>query len=359
MIHLAEEGKPQQSLTPMSKTALICILLASPAAAQVPLERTLFERVETNDEVSSGSLIATDWDGPDWGANATSRVAEAIFLEHVDLTSMRVEGEVACTGQLRLRGLDPAGTIAEVRWTYLEYAVDISNFYWGFRDQSTSGNGFNAGSSSGLIQPGEVIEADFFVVAPFSFGRTWTEASHSVWPFILMSPGFHAGAFSRDFRWSSKLANGDPASIEMLSFQGQATAIVEVTAVVELAERPLFTTCTSPANSTGAAGQLRAYGSMVAGEELLTVEATGLPDNQACLLFMGTESIFSPLASYNLCVGGPLTREGGLQFTQQGRAEFHVGLLGRARGDSLYLQVLHRDPSLGVAATSAAAFFVE
>ena len=179
------------------------------------------------------------------------------------------------------------------------------------------------------------------------------DPGYSLWSELLASPELYV-----DVGLSSLSLSGPPLV---------STGWVEVgfdvteTATVELAELPMLSTCTSPANATGQAGSLDAYGSVVAGEDWLTIRATGLPDDQFGLLFVGTEPGFapSPTGNFNLCLGGTVARVNNLKVTENGLADFELDLAGKLPGEAVYVQVLHRDPQFGTCATEAGAFFVE
>ena len=107
------------------------------------------------------------------------------------------------------------------------------------------------------------------------------------------------------------------------------------------------------ANSGGAGGHLAAFGSASVGADDLSFRATGLPANQASLLFVGTQTVAGgagqPFGDGLLCVGGSLVRLGVSFADRNGCAAWTVGLGagGWGAADVRHFQSWYRDPSGG------------
>lgn len=350
---------------------LLAIPLTSPAFAQSSIERIVTTQVITVDAeaiqvprvVGAGVTDCLFPSCTDFLA-AGSDIRLAPGLAGVEQTRVRIETLFTAGYEFTLLATDPAGT-------YFRVVAD------GYTSNCGGGAGCTWGNSDGT----ELLFGVPRATSPLAVGETVThvrahthlpgfggqadvidlEPGDFGWPYFLQDPGYYARVRIDAPRIS--VTQGDdttPTAAVILSGAGAATSDITASSYFELAETPLLQTCVSQPNATGATGSLRAYGSRVSGTEWLTVRSSQLPPNQACLLFMGTEPAFIPAGSFDLCVGGPLTREGGAQITNAaGEAEHEISLLGRPAGSTLYVQVIHRDPVLGVAATEAGAFFVE
>ncbi|MEM6676200.1 MAG: hypothetical protein AAF726_25355 [Planctomycetota bacterium] len=141
--------------------------------------------------------------------------------------------------------------------------------------------------------------------------------------------------------------------VDSAELRSTASLTIEVDYELELA--PTFDVCNSPPNSTGVPAKLDAYGSTRFFSEWLTIRAEDLPDGAAAILFVGTAG--APAGPNGLCVGGQVSRRGGIQIAENGIADFAIDLVGIPLGGAV-LQVLHRDPVLGTAASNAIGFSI-
>ncbi len=185
------------------------------------------------------------------------------------------------------------------------------------------------------------------------------EVGISQWSSVLLDPSARAISelYSLDLRAFNDAAA--PTPFQLNSWVVNAGVQIEVTNTFELETAPLTEYCTSPVGSTGAAATLEAYGSQQENTEFLTIRAQGLPQGSFAVLFVGTAPVNQPMGSTTLCVGGAVTRMGGVANAATGAADFDIDLLGRAVGTQLFLQSYFRDTAVGVAATNASSFVIQ
>lgn len=344
--------KTQLTLT----RAAACFTLSSFAFGQGTVGRVVVEELFANEQLTAGPIQAASWNSPGAFVDASSSIVDVLALSGVNLTRVEVDASVAGTLSTTFRGLDPAGTYVFGQANSV-YAVCGGQCSWGPLDTVVSMGSFGIQPSQLPLQLGESrTDTVPFIAANHSV--TLTPAS-SLWSFVLSQPIVRADCSIGPLSWTAERPNGTSTSVEMTEVVADVTADVTIEVTAELSEVDTFNTCVSLPNGTGQNGRLRAYGSIESGSEWLTVRADRLPSNELSALFIAGENRFTAFATYNLCVGPSRMLAGGFQTTESGAAQFEIDLRGRIRGDSIYIQVFHRDPVLPIAATDAVAFFVE
>lgn len=337
-------------------------LFASSAAAQATIIREVVTHASMEDTVSLAAprvigagaqtlLFDTSLVSADGGATAWN----GLQLPGVELVAVRGDSVFEASCSFELLATDPNGTLFSAFSLFARGVYGETESWGGL--SFTDGQFMNYSNGTPLPPGGTDSHS-----VNFQDTNTFThEVGDGVWQWVLALPNL-VGFISWDVPpFTVTQADGvTPTTGVVTSASGRAYYELTFTRSVELAEVQVVPTCTSQPNSTGQNGSLRAYGSLRGGNAWLTVRSSDLPPQQGCLLFMGTAPAFQAFPTYNLCLGGSLTREGGVQITDvNGEADHEIDLGPYLPGTVLYAQVVHRDPSLLIGATDAVALVVE
>ncbi len=344
-------------MRPVRSAALLYFACSAVTFAQGSIERELTRTVYDANTLDAGPVTTSHFVGSPSGVGIANDLAELPALAGVSLAEVQVDVTLLIVADFRVRGLDPAGTYL-LGTTEVNFGACNAICTWGPLDV-TSGIGVSFGipASQPPLAAGEVRDLSPAILAT---GASATYApGHPSWAAVVANPDFYVNVGHSGLDWNAANVTGAPTQVAMERQESTTIAEADLTVRVRYDEAPLFATCVAPPNATGVPGQVSAFGSLEAGQDWLIIRGRSLPDSQLAVLFVGTQNAFVPFANYNLCVGGSVTREGLPTVSSGGIVDFDIDLAGRIRGDSVYLQVFHRDPVLGVAATSAFSFFVE
>ncbi len=280
----------------------------------------------------------------------------------VSVIEVQGNAEISTTCTIRIRGLDSTGTRLFGSGYNSLFACGGLSCDWGPVDFV----GTNFPFSEGTVQPISLGETRTITLTnglcnnsqgPCVFNSTYVPGDFS-WNVVLANPLLRVQGNMSSLSFQSVDAAGNSTPIELLEFSVEGSARAEHVLKLELLDAPLTPFCTSPAGSSGTTATLSAFGSQQTLTEYLTVRASGVSNNALSMLLVGTAAANRPLGFANLCVGGAASREGGLVTAAGGHADFHIDLLSRLPGDTLFLQVLHRDPSAPFVASEGARFTV-
>lgn len=265
-----------------------------------------------------------------------------------------------CT--IEVRGLDSTGTRLFGSGFNSIFACGGPACEWGPAD--FVGNSFPF--TEGTVQPIAQGETRTVVLTngicvnsqgPCMLDSTFTPSSFG-WSDVLDNPLLRVQANMGSLSFQAANVAGNGTQVEVLDFSLENFASAEYVLKLELLPAPLVPYCTSPPSSTGSTATLSAFGSQQTMTEYLTVRASGVSGGALSMLLVGTAANDRPLGFANICVGGAASREGGLVSAVGGVADFHIDLLNRLPGDTLFLQVLHRDPGAPFACSEASSFTV-
>lgn len=354
-----------------AQTLATFTLLAAPSVAQATIERVVHVHGEAEDAESLASARVVgggvndrmfDSSGTFCSASVSLSVWDDPGLAGVALARIGFTLELSAELSYTLLATDPDGTQFSVVSTG-EFAETGFGTNWGSWSEPENLYMFS-GASPSPMPPGSSQQHTVSGLAPSAYPRSMS-ADPSVpwwyWQNMLAMPVLYPGVYFDNPLIDVLKADGaTPTTAVVTSASARAFCALTIEQTVELTEVQTIPTCTSLPNSTGQHGSLRAFGSLVGGTDWLTVRSSNLPAGEFSLLFMGTQPDFQPAATYNLCVGGSLTREGGVQeINANGEADHEIDLTPQMPGTVLYAQVVHRDPALQIAATDAVAFVVE
>ena len=349
----------------MRFVAYLTLLLVSPAAyAQAPIQRvTTTCALDRETLLRTTPVTDTSYSEGDVGALFQHGFDSVQTIDRAELLSVLVSHEIWVQGfgVWRNAGLESARV--EVDWDESTGAASPFSNNWGPFDPG--GGAGTAWSTS--VAPGGMI-AQTFRSGALTIGSELHTPQSSFWMYVIGEPELRVYCSMNNIRWrgaalplgsSSGAPSGGPVELERLSLLVDAYARVEFETTVELAAFPAVSLCTSPVNSTGVTASLQGYGSTQAGEDWLTIRSEGMPEGQLALLFVGTETGFDPRVTYNLCLGGSVSRVGDIKVSANGYADFELDLAGMAPGDAVHAQVLHRDPFFGTCASNSISFLAE
>lgn len=314
---------------------------------------------ETLSDVTSPG-VTSSWSTVSGGPYARSAVADYVILEGDDVVVTRFTASclIDSTLQWDVTATNPAGTIFRGGVFFSGSSCGSNCSFWGPHDSFSSMLSF--GDPLQLVPAGETrtFSAPMADAGGGSFVAHYSP-NHGLWDFITADSRLitHSSA-SATLEAFSDL--GVPTDFTINRFEVMVHAVSEVTVEYELTQSALGGSCSSPPSSTGAPATLASYGSQQEGTELLTIRANGLPASSYAVLFVGTAAASQPLGSYNLCVGGQIRRQGGVQPTGlDGQSDFEIVLETEAAGDTVFLQAIFRDQAVGIAATNGASFVVK
>lgn len=349
---------------------LALLALTVPALAQSTIERTTSTQTSSTQHYFDNIQRTLDIFTNDcavgcggFGAGASLSSPDP-GLDGVEICRVQLHALNRLDVSFTVEATDPTGTTFNVfaQGEATVFGGASGSTYW--LTEVDGSYGVNSGSGTGYLMPGER--------STFTYSRTNANAQGEAamladldptspdWSDVLNSASSSGGVSSGEVIVSPIPSHSGFATLELIEAEATARVELKATATFHLAEVPLLQTCTPRANGSGGVGEIKAYGSKRAGTNWLTVRATGLPLNQASLLFVGTAPAFVPFAEFDLCVGGSMTREGGVQFTDSfGSSDHEVSLERFQPGTTIYLQVIHRDPVTDIGSTMAGAFFTE
>ncbi|MEM8713543.1 MAG: hypothetical protein AAGG01_21580 [Planctomycetota bacterium] len=342
----------------MSATLLLTALAVTPAQSTILREAT-FTDVATATEVQTPGVVTT-WTSP---GDSVVAVANYTVLEGDNVTVTRISVSAEVNGELAwdVTALDPTGTRFSGSMESSLFSCGPDCNVWGITDFFSTQSPF--GDPTSTANQGE--QRAFVQFTEGSCGTSCQlqnsfTPSHPEWNSIATDSFLQTSAAAGSLFLGADDAAFNPTTFSLDRFELDLRAQSSVTVEYDLAQAPLTDYCASPAGSTGASVSLRAYGSQQEGSEALTIRADGLPTSSFALLFVGTAAANQPLGSYNLCVGGQIRREGGVQATgPAGLADFEIELEGQLAGETVYLQSIFRDAAVGIAATDGASFVVQ
>ncbi|QDV05072.1 hypothetical protein Poly30_05670 [Planctomycetes bacterium Poly30] len=333
----------------------LCLLASAPLQQSIQAVATY-----TATEIDSASAVS--------GVDSTFALASAVVDARLNFAiptgdgvrtrEVFAEGVVVGSFELDATALSSAGTeIYGIRYDGRAACGGLCT--WGPSDYNSTGGSVGSGS---LLGPGESVS---YVQGPFTcdtftciMDTTITDSSPD-WSTVVNGASFSTSLSLGDVSLTGRDGSGNlvPFQLDLMSSSASASTTVIVT--YELDAALLTEYCTSPAGSTGTAATLAAFGSQQEGTEYLTIRAENLQASSFAILFVATAPANVPMGSYNLCVGGSVTRQGGVQPTGTGSADFDLQLTNQSQGDTVYLQTIYRDSLLGVGATNAASFVVQ
>jgi hypothetical protein len=334
-------------------------MLISAALALVPVQASI-ERVVTDSVVQE----VVNQDPPGLVSSSVSMNSIAVQVDFdldpipasgVELVGYEMDGELLSQLRLDFMALDPAGTVVYVGASGNHGAASPSGL-WGAIDPFPWSLQFTP-PSLGVVTAGDTASYTLDL-ARDPFTDSGSEAATWNWQTILQNPLFIAFAACRAEWATFRPSAGGATQVDLLHYQVTRRITLDVTRRYQLDVLPTVNHCSSLPNSTGATAQLSAYGSDAAGSEWLTIRAEGLPPQATAILFQGAAAGFTPMGSFNLCLGGQLQRRGGVQIADQGTADFAIDLVSITPGETLFFQVFHRDPVLAVAASDGASLDV-
>lgn len=280
----------------------------------------------------------------------------------VEILEVQGNAVISTVCTIEVRGLDSSGTLIFGSGFNSIFACGGPACEWGPAD--FAGNSFSF--TEGTVQPiaqGEIRTVTLTngicnnAQGPCVLNSTFTSASLN-WDDVLAYPLLRVQGNMDSISFQAANAAGAATQVEVLDFSLESFASAEHVLKLELLPAPLTPYCTSPAGSNGSTATLSAFGSQQTLTKYLTVRASGLPNGVPGMLLVGTEANNRPLGFANICVGGATSREGGIVAAVGGVADFHINLLARLPGDTLFLQVLHRDTGRPFATSEGASFTV-
>lgn len=333
----------------MRFAAFLLFALGSGAFAQSSISVIRLEQVADTDIAIFSPGLTTAWDSGLTGPRsfALSCIADVPQVPGVELKEVSMVAFLRSELQVVALGREAAGTNIGGFITS-SFAACGGLCSWGLSDVSSLSGPFDL--TLNPLAQGESLNTSFTLYET-TVGGSYSPSSF-VWPSVLAEPDFRATIGVDSISMWAGRPDGSVAEMQLSLVFLRSTVSVDASATVELGLAASVPVCSATGNSTGQETRLAAYGSLLSGSDWLTVRADRLPANQLAVLLTGTALAPNPAANYTLCVGGAIRREGGNQSsTSTGEVAFDINLLGRIPGQTLYLQVLHRDPLQGIQAS--------